>query len=167
MDQLTLDRIETAHPLYRVALRKLYLKANNKLGKYVRLRFSWVYRTPEEQHKMFIQIPNISNADAWQSLHNYGLAFDIVLLLDKDKNGTFEVATWDTIKDFDLDGVPDWMEVVEVFKADGWEWGGDWKGKFKDKPHFQKTLGYTWRSLKKLIDSGKTIIDNGRIYPKI
>ena len=96
MDKITLDRIKTAHPKLRDELNALYIKANNQLGKYVRLRFAYVYRSPAEQNKLFKQRPKVTNADSWQSIHNYGLAFDIVLLLDKDKNGTFETATWDT-----------------------------------------------------------------------
>jgi len=30
----------------------------------------------------------------------------------------------------------DWMEVVDIAKNLGFEWGGDWQG-FKDYPHFQ------------------------------
>ena len=166
MDSITLDRIKSAHPLVREELETFYRKANNELGKYVRLRFAYVYRSPELQHKIFNQRPKVTNADSWQSIHNYGLAFDIVLLLDKDKNGTFETATWETLKDFDGDKIADWMEVVKVFKDAGWEWGGDWKS-FKDRPHFQKTFGHTWRTLKKLIQTDKTITENGITYPKI
>jgi peptidoglycan L-alanyl-D-glutamate endopeptidase CwlK len=166
MDQISLIRIKTAHPEYRDELGALYNKANNVLGKNVRLRLAYVYRTPEEQHRLFLQRPKVTKADRWQSIHNYGLAFDIVLLIDKDDNGTFETATWDTIKDFDGDKIADWMEVVKVFKAAGWEWGGDWK-KFPDAPHFQKTNGFDWKVLKQRIDKGITIIDNGITYPKI
>lgn len=166
MDPITLERIKTAHPKLRDELGALYIKANNKLGKYVRLRFAYVYRSPAEQSMLFKKRPKITNADAWQSIHNYGLAFDIVLLLDKDKNGNFETATWDMIKDFDADGISDWMEVVKVFKDAGWEWGGDWK-KFKDSPHFQKTYGFDWKTLKARVDKGITITENGIIYPKI
>ena len=40
MDKLTYQRIEKAHPLIREELKALYTKANNALGKGVRLRFS-------------------------------------------------------------------------------------------------------------------------------
>jgi len=166
MDQISFERIKTAHPKIKDELGALYITANNKLGKYVRLRFSHVYRSPKEQDILFSKKPKVTNARGWQSIHNYGLAFDIVLLIDKDKNGTFETATWDTLKDFDFDGTADWMEVVKVFKDAGWEWGGDWK-KFPDAPHFQKAFGFDWKVLKQRVDKGITITENGIVYPKI
>lgn len=167
MDQLTLERIETAHPLIREELKVLYTKANNSLGKGVRLRFSWVFRTPEQQSVLFKQKPKVTNADAWQSIHNYGLAFDIVLLYDNDGNGTFEEASWNTLRDGDNDGIADWLEVTLIFEKAGYQNGFLSNGKKWDKPHFQKTFGYKPRDLKKLIDNCKTIIDNGITYPKI
>lgn len=166
MDPITIERIQKAHPKLRDSLLAQYQEANNLLGKNVRLRFAYVHRTPEEQHKLFLQRPKVTNADSWQSIHNYGMAFDIVLLIDKDNNGTFETASWDTLKDFDGDHMSDWMEVVNYFKSKGWTWGGDWK-KFKDAPHFEYNYGFDWKTLKARVDKGITIIDNGIIYPKI
>lgn len=167
MDAITLERIKQAHPRIREMLFGQYQEANNLLGANVRLRFAYVYRSPEEQHKLFTQRHKVTNADSWQSIHNYGLAFDIVLLVDKDNNGTFETASWDTVKDFDKDRQADWMEVVNYFKSKGWKWGGDWK-KFPDAPHFQYDFGFDWKTLKARIDK-KTIItdENGIVYPKI
>lgn len=167
MDQITLERIKQAHPRIREMLYGQYIEANNSLGKGVRLRFAYVYRSPEEQHKLFLQRPKVTNADSWQSIHNYGLAFDIVLLIDKDGDGKFETASWDTVKDFDKDRQSDWMEIVNYFKSKGWKWGGDWK-KFPDAPHFQYDFGFDWKTLKARVDK-KTIItdENGIVYPKI
>lgn len=166
-DKITLERIKQSHPRIREMLYGQYIEVNNLLGANVRLRFAYVYRTPEEQHTLFLQRPKVTKADSWQSIHNYGLAFDIVLLIDKDNNGTFETASWDTIKDFDKDRQSDWMEVVNYFKSKGWKWGGDWK-KFPDAPHFQYDFGFDWKTLKARVDK-KTIItdENGIIYPKI
>ena len=36
---------------------------------------------------------------------------------------------------------------------------------FKDTPHFQFDFGFTWKDLKERVDAGKTIIDNGIVYP--
>jgi len=161
MDAITLQRIKTAHPNIREELEKQYIEANNLLGKGVRLRFAYVYRTIEEQNALFKQRPKVTNAKGGQSIHNYGLAFDIVLLYDLDNNGTFETASWNLLKDHDKDGQADWMEVANYFKSKGWNWGGDWTG-FKDSPHFE-VKGYSWRELIKL----PKFINNGLYYPKI
>lgn len=158
MDKITIERIKQAHPILRDELASLYLQANNLLPAGVRLRFAYVFRSPAEQHALFLQRPKVTNADSWQSIHNYGLAFDIVILYDKDGNGTFETASWDDNAH--------WQTVVKFFKSKGYEWGGDWK-KFVDKPHFQKSYGFDWKVLKQRIEKGITIIDNGIIYPKI
>jgi peptidoglycan LD-endopeptidase CwlK len=92
-DKLTIERIEKAHPLIREELKQYYLEVNKKLPKGVRLRFSHVYRTNEEQDKLYAKRPKVTNAKGGQSIHNYGLAFDIVILFDKDGNGTFETAS--------------------------------------------------------------------------
>ena len=144
MDAITLERIKKAHPIIRESLLKEYEEANNLLGKGAMLRFAYVYRTVEEQNALFNKRPKVTNAKGGQSIHNYGLAFDIVLLYDNDGNGTFEEASWSMIRDFDKDAKADWMEVVNYFKSKGWEWGGDFKS-FKDNPHFQKAFGKTWR----------------------
>lgn len=157
-DNLTIDRIYKSHPKIKEELLSLYLQCNNMLPKNVRLRFSYVFRSPEEQHALFLKRPKVTNADSWQSIHNYGLAFDIVLLYDKNNDGTFETASWDNDKN--------WQMVVAFFKSKGYEWGGDWK-KFKDAPHFQKDFGFDYKTLKQRIDKGITIVENGITYPKI
>jgi len=160
MDQLTIDRIATAHPKIREELKNYYIECNNKLPKGVRLRFAYVYRSVEEQNKLYNQRPKVTNAKGGQSIHNYGLAFDIAILLDKDNNGTFESIDWNISS-------PYFKLVVDYFKTKGYEWGGDWKN-FKDYPHFQKAFGYTWQSLKRKLDTGDSFKDvNGISYPKI
>lgn len=172
MDKVTLDRIQKAHPRIRQMLLDQYKEANNKLGKGVRLRFTRVYSTPEEQNELYAQGRTkpgsvVTNAKAWESIHNYGLAFDIVLLIDRDGDGNFESVSWDMVKDFDRDGISDWLEIVTYFKSKGWTWGGDWK-KFKDGPHFQYDFGFDWKTLKARYDKNLTIKDdNGIVYVKI
>ena len=74
MDNITLQRIAVMHPKVRGRLFDTYKEANDVLGTECRLRFSYTFRTPEEQHKLFLQKPKVTNADSWQSIHNYGLA---------------------------------------------------------------------------------------------
>src|SRR5690606_27587481 len=146
----TLDRIELMHPILREELKEQYLEINMKLPKGVRLRFTSTFRTEEEQNELFAKRPKVTNAKGGQSIHNYGLAFDIVILLDKDNNGTFETVSWVVDKY--------WLQVAEYFKSKGWEWGGDWKS-FKDNPHFQKTFGNNWQSLQ-----SRRKVKNGKYY---
>jgi peptidoglycan L-alanyl-D-glutamate endopeptidase CwlK len=157
-DKITIERIKQAHPKIKDELMSLYTQCNNLLPVGVRLRFAYVFRSPAEQHALFMQRPKVTNADSWQSIHNYGLAFDIVLLYDKNGDGSFESASWENDEH--------WQTVVKFFKSKGYEWGGDWK-KFKDAPHFQKTFGFDWKVLKQRVEKGITIIDNNIIYPKI
>ena len=155
MDQTTISKIRKAHPRIKFLLETQYNEINKRLPVGVRLRLTSIYRTPAEQDILFNQKPKVTNAKGWQSIHNYGLAFDICILLDKNGDGKFEKAVW-AGQHFDA--------VVRYFKSKGWEWGGDWK-KFPDAPHFQMTFGHTAKSLKTLIDTGKYIEDNGIKYP--
>jgi peptidoglycan L-alanyl-D-glutamate endopeptidase CwlK len=156
-DKITIERIGLLHPLLRDEAFSIYEEICESLTGSL-CRFSYTLRTFAEQDKLFAQGrttkgSKVTNARGGHSYHNYGLALDIVLLLDKDKNGLYETAVWDVKGDFDRDGKADWMEVVNIFKQFGWEWGGDWK--FTDNPHFQKTLGYSVRQLLDLHNKGR------------
>lgn len=168
-DKLTLQRIETAHPLIRFELSVIYAFICEQVNsKYCKVRFTWVLRTDEQQNELYAkgrtkQGNIVTNAKAGQSYHNYGLAVDICLLLDKDKNGTFESVSWDTVFDGDGDGVADWLEVVKIFNRYGWQWGLiNSKGNRYDLPHFQKTFGYRTWDLKQMPkdENGYPIIEH-------
>lgn len=152
-DKITIERISKMHPSLREKIEQDYIECNNSvLGAGVRLRFSQSYRSISEQDALYAQGRTkpgniVTNARGGQSYHNYGLAFDMVLLIDTDGNGTFETASWDRLKDLDKDKKSDWMEVVDFFKSKGWQWGGDFKS-FKDYPHFQLTYGNSIADLK-------------------
>lgn len=155
-DPITLERIKLLHPKVRQEVLNAYMHINEKLlGKGVRLRFAYTLRTIEEQDALYKQRPKVTNAKGGQSIHNYGLAFDIVLLYDRDGNGTFESASWNMKEDFDKDKIADWMEVTGYFMSLGWTWGGSWKS-FPDAPHFEKTFGHTWKTLKAQLDKKNT-----------
>jgi peptidoglycan L-alanyl-D-glutamate endopeptidase CwlK len=145
-DLITIQRIALLHPKLREEALSIYEEICEALTGRAICRFSYTLRTFAEQDALYaigrtVGGRKVTNAKGGQSYHNYGLAVDIVLLVDKDKNGSFETASWETNVDMDGDGKADWMEVVAIFKRHGWEWGGDWK--FTDKPHFQKTLGFS------------------------
>ncbi len=58
----------------------------------------------------------VTNAKGGQSVHNYGFAVDIVLIIDG------KTASWDVKKDWDVDGVADWDECVKIFAKHGSAW---------------------------------------------
>ena len=138
MDKVTLQRIELIHPKLKDELKSIYAEICEALKGKAMCRFAYTLRTFAEQDALFNAKPQVTKARGGQSYHNYGLAVDIVLIVDKDGNGSYE-------SDFDGDGKSDWQEVVAIFKRYGWTWGGDWK--FYDAPHFEKSLGYSIAAL--------------------
>lgn len=163
MDKLTIDRIKLLHPALRLEAKEIYDRICEALKGRAICRFAFTLRTYAEQDALFLKRPKVTNARGGQSYHNFGLAIDIVLLIDTDKNGSFETASWQTNVDFDGDGKADWQEVVSIFKQYGWEWGGDWK--FTDMPHFQKTFGLSVRELDRRFKN--KILIEGTNYPKL
>lgn len=151
-DEITLNRIKLLHPNYREQIKLWYLEINKKLPKGVRLRFTHTYRSIEEQNKLYNQKPKVTNAKGGQSIHNIGLAFDIVIL-KQDNKGNW-VADWSVDKY--------WLQVANFFKSKGFTWGGDWKT-FKDYPHFELTKGKDWRYFASL----PKFKDNGIEYPNL
>lgn len=135
-DKVTLERIELLHPAVREEAKQIYAEICERLTGRAMCRFAYTLRTFAEQDALYAQKPKVTNAKGGQSWHNYGLAIDIVLIVDG------KTASWDEKTDFDGDGLADWQEVVYVFGLFGWEWGGSWKT-FPDKPHFQKIFGLT------------------------
>ena len=162
-DKVTLDRINLLHPRLRDEVIKMYDEIVAALTGSAICRFAYTLRTFAEQDGLYAQGrtkagAKVTNAKGGQSYHNYGLAIDIVLLVDKDKNGTYETASWDIKTDFDGDGKADWMEIVAIFKRYGFEAGIDWK--FVDAPHFQKSFGYSIKQLQDLFHSNKVDKNN-------
>jgi peptidoglycan L-alanyl-D-glutamate endopeptidase CwlK len=82
----------------------------------------------------------ITKARGGQSYHNFGLAFDIVVL---DAVGK---ADWD-------DTHPAWNAAARIGKSVGLAWGGDWRG-FKDRPHFQYAGGLSLAQCRVLFQGG-------------
>lgn len=145
MDKPTQDRIAKLHPSVRSEITKIINDCNLKLTGRSQVRISQGLRTFDEQDALYAQGRTkpgkiVTNAKGGQSIHNFAMAVDIVLIIDG------KTASWDTAKDWDNDKKSDWMECVEVFKANGWNWGGSWKN-FKDFPHFEKNGFSDWRKL--------------------
>jgi peptidoglycan L-alanyl-D-glutamate endopeptidase CwlK len=140
MDKITVQRIALLHPSVRLEMTQIINKCNELLTGSAQVRISEGLRTFAEQDALFAKRPKVTNAKGGQSVHNYGFAVDIVLIIDG------KTASWDTQKDWDNDKVADWDECVKVFAAHGWSWGGNWSS-FKDMPHFDKIGFGNWRVL--------------------
>jgi peptidoglycan LD-endopeptidase CwlK len=159
MDNPTLLKILKLHPSVRDEVKKIIEECDKALTGKAKVRITQGLRTFKEQDGLYNlgrtvanpvgKTPKktlgniVTNAKGGQSIHNYGFAVDIVLIIDG------KVASWDTKKDWDQDKVSDWDECVKVFAKHGWEWGGNW-AKFKDMPHFDKKNFNNWKTLSKL-----------------
>lgn len=145
IDKVTLDRIDFLHPKVRHEMRCIIGEIDNALTGRAKVRISEGYRSEAYQNALYAQGRTkpgkiVTNAKFGQSFHCYGLAVDIVLIIDG------KIASWDIKKDWDNDQVSDWIECVKIFSKYGWSWGGNWRS-LKDYPHFEKTFGFTWRQL--------------------
>jgi peptidoglycan L-alanyl-D-glutamate endopeptidase CwlK len=176
-DKITLERIKLLHPKVRAEVEHIYrAQIVPALSGRALCRFTYTLRTFDEQAALFAQgrtrkfdsngnrLGIVTQANAGQSIHNYGLALDIVLLVDSNNDKRHESISYNTVLDYDGDKKSDWMEVTNILKRNGWEWGGDWK-RFKDEPHFEKNFGLTWRQLKAKYDKKDFI--PGTNYVKI
>lgn len=160
-DKISIGRVALLHPNIREQVKALIEQAEDKLGEFASIRIVQGLRTIEEQDSLYAQGrtkpgPRVTNSRGGQSYHNYGLAIDFAILYDKDKNGTFEALSWDTLTDMDKDGQKDWDEVVEIFEKANYVWGGRFNS-IKDNPHLEKNFGYNWRSLLLRHQEGKFI----------
>jgi peptidoglycan L-alanyl-D-glutamate endopeptidase CwlK len=156
MDTITQKRTDKLHPIVRDEVKKIIAECDAALTGKAKIRITQGLRTFDEQAQLYAigrtkAGKKVTNAKAGQSIHNYGLAVDMCLII----NG--KTASWDTAKDWDDDKIADWYECVKIFAKHGWEWGGNWKT-FKDLPHFEKKkidratseLKVSWRALIKL-----------------
>lgn len=178
MDTPTKNRIAKLHPSVRKEVTKIIKECDKALKGKAKVRITQGLRTFREQDDLYalgrtIVNPNgktskkpmgnkVTNAKGGQSIHNYGFAVDICLIIDE------KIASWDTTKDWDNDQVADWYECVKIFAKHGWEWGGNWKT-FKDLPHFDKRGFNSWRILSKLKQdkNGYVIIESKVESPKL
>ena len=118
-------------------------------------------RTPNEQAQLYAQGRTIkgkivTNAKAYESWHNYGLAIDFCLV---DRNGKI---SWDAKADFDQNKQSDYAEVIKFAEKLGLESGARFKN--VDMPHIQFRHGLTIAQAKKRLLSGQ--IENGFIKVK-
>jgi peptidoglycan LD-endopeptidase CwlK len=157
MDTPTKQKIERLHPSVRAEITNAVEECNIALTGKAKIRITQGLRTFEEQDALYAigrtkPGKKVTNAQAGKSVHNYGFAIDICLIINNTE------ASWNTVKDWDNDKIADWYECVKIFAKYGWEWGGNWKT-FKDLPHFDKRDNNDWRKLAKLKkDNDKYVI---------
>jgi peptidoglycan LD-endopeptidase CwlK len=103
-------------------------------------------RTYAEQNALYrrgrdgVPGPRVTKARGGHSNHNFGVAWDIGLF---GPTGTY----------FD-DSAP-YVKAAAAGKADGLEWGGDWKS-FQDAPHYQFKLAVaSVAELRELFETGR------------
>jgi len=167
VDGITLDRIKLLHPSLRDEALLIYNEICERLTDRVICRFSHTLRTNSEQNALYAQgrngdkRPIVTYARGGQSMHNYGIAIDIVLLVDKDGNGTYETVDYSITSDNDKDGLSDFEEIDYVFNLYGWKGLYKPDGKRWDFPHFQKTFGLSISQLQSLpVVNGYPIINH-------
>lgn len=126
--------VSQLHPTLQKKVVKLQQECK-KQG--IKIKIGECVRTVAEQNALYakgrngVPGPIVTKAKGtdYRSMHQWGVAFDIFLDMDVDKDGkksddVFNNAT----KLFD--------KVGAIGKKLGLEWGGDWKS-IKDLPHFQ------------------------------
>lgn len=95
-------------------------------------------RTFHEQDLLYAQGrtapgPIVTNAQAGESRHNYGLAFDVAFRAPPAGSPFGDENPWE--------------EIGSLGKALGLEWGGDWT-RLRDRPHFQLPSPYDVATLR-------------------
>lgn len=137
-------RIIALHPEIRQKSEQLVSRASNR-G--IEVVITSGFRSSAEQDRLYRQGREdpgniVTNARGGQSYHNFGLAIDFAL-----RNASGNIV-WDMEMDRSGSGRSDWLEVVDLAKEMGFDWGGDWSS-FRDYPHLQMTFGYSLRQLQK------------------
>ena len=152
-DRHTTARIATLHPAIRDKAKAFIIRADKELG--IKLRVYSAHRSWQEQKALYLRTSDgidndrdgrIDEADErvtfaapGESYHNYGLAIDVVEI----KNGK---ALWNN---------PNWNKIGALGKSLGFEWGGDWRGAKRDRPHFQMRFGKHHSELARLYRAGQ------------
>lgn len=173
-------RIEDLHPAVEPMCRR-FLEICKERG--IRVVVTSTLRTEAEQIALFAQgrksinivnefrheagLPAVSEREnrivtrALTSIHQFGCAFDVVLVkpvipakaearkkMDSPLKTTEKrvVAVWDVKADINSNDIPDYEEIGIVGESVGLTWGGRFR--FRDYCHFQFTGGLTLEELK-------------------
>ena len=139
-DQISVDRINKLHPKVRSTFKMFVEAVESELN--ITLRVTQGLRTIKEQQALYDQGRTeaskakgekiVTAAKPGQSYHNYGLAIDVVRMVDNK---------------------PDWNYDMRLLQPIADRYGLVWGGTFKngvDYPHFEYTLGHNWRELQNI-----------------
>lgn len=146
-DSISQQRIKLLHPKVQEKFKAFIEDAENELG--IVLRIVQGLRTFEEQQAIYDQGRTkpgkvVTNAKPGSSYHQYGLAIDLGVLKDKTIDWNYDYRKINNFADkHDIIWGADWDNDGKT-KADG-----DKDESLVDAPHFQYTLGWTWRKLLK------------------
>jgi hypothetical protein len=140
-DPITSQRIATLHPLIISRVAE-FINEADRLG--IRLRITSAYRSFAEQDALFAQGRTqpgniVTNACGGESIHNFGLAFDVVPMVNgqPDWNGN-------------------WSFIGTLGKSFGFTWGGDWQT-FPDRPHFEMDVGLSLTELRGRLNKSELV----------
>jgi len=152
--KISKPRTDKLHPLVKELFVVFIDECERQLG--ITLRVTQGLRTIEEQNELYSygrtkfkdakgnKLGIVTKAVGGLSFHNYGLAIDVVPMVDGKPK-------WDY----------DYTKLATIADKYGIESGVRWK--FKDAPHFQITDGYTTKQLLEKYNAGE--VENG--YVKI
>jgi len=139
--------ITVCHPKLQKLVKKLIAKCKKK-G--IIIQTTECYRSVTEQDALYSKGRTtgekghtVTNAkgSTYSSMHQWYVAFDIILKMDIDKDGQ-------TSDDIYNDNTGVFEKIGVIAKSIGLEWGGGWTS-IKDRPHFQlKDWGSTPYKLK-------------------
>lgn len=120
------------HPKLQKKFKILQKKCDQK-G--IKIKATECLRTAKEQDALYAKgrtapgnkVTNAQGKDA-KSMHQWGVAFDVAIDMDTDKDGDVDIRDLYNVKLLNV--------VGRIGQSIGLEWGGSWKS-IVDKPHFQ------------------------------
>ncbi len=124
--------------------KRVRAMVNDLKAQGINVRVTDGLRTVEEQNELYKQGRTkpggiVTNAKGGSSFHNYGLAVDLVPMVNGKANYNVSNDTWN--------------KIGETGKKYGLEWGGDFKS-IVDKPHFQMSGGERPKDLLPTLNQG-------------
>jgi len=144
IDSRSAKNIATLHPQLQPLAEKLIERA---LEAGINAKVIGALRTYAEQDEIYAQGRTkpgkvVTKARAGQSIHNFGLAFDVGVFSKDGKTYIGES--------------PDYKALGCLGKELGLAWGGDWK--FVDEPHFEYRHGKSIAQLQAAVAKNKDVL---------